>query len=74
MKILFINAGGGGFASTIDVPEGCTVGALFLEQVGGDPKSYLIRANRLPTTIHQVLQEGDRVSVTPLKIEGAAAN
>ncbi len=74
MKILFINAGGGGFASTIDVPEGCTVGALFLEQVGGDPKSYLIRVNRLPTTIHQVLQENDRISVTPLKIEGAAAN
>lgn len=73
MKILFIDATGAGFASPIDVAEGTSVGTLFLERVGGDPKSFLIRINRQSATINQLLHDGDRVSITPLKIEGAAA-
>ena len=71
MKILFINANGAGFAAPIEIEAGTSVGNLFLEQVGGDPKNYLIRVNRQAATINQPLQEGDRVSVTPLKVEGA---
>lgn len=71
MKILFIDATGAGFASPIDVTEGTSVGTLFLERVGGDPKSFLIRVNRQTAHINQQLNEGDRVSITPLKIEGA---
>ena len=33
---------------------------------------YLIRVNRLPASADQKLQDGDRVSMTPTKIEGAA--
>ena len=36
------------------------------------PEDYLIRVNRLPAGADQVLHEGDRVSMTPTKIEGAA--
>jgi len=73
MKILLINATGGGFASPIDVAEGTTVGQLFSEHVhGGKPQDYLIRVDRLPTAVNEVLKEGSRVSITPLKIEGAA--
>jgi hypothetical protein len=32
----------------------------------------LIRINRQPTSADQVLQEGDRISMTPTKIQGAA--
>jgi molybdopterin converting factor small subunit len=32
----------------------------------------LIRVNRQPVPPNQVLQEGDRVSFTPTKIEGAS--
>jgi len=71
MKILFIDAGGAGFAAPIEVDQGTSVGTLFLERVGGDPKNFLIRVNRQSATINQPLQEGDRVSITPLKIEGA---
>lgn len=71
MKVLFINATGGGFAAPLEIAEGTTVGMLFLEQVGGDPKDFLIRVDRLPTTIHQVLHEGARISITPLKVVGA---
>lgn len=73
LKILFINAGGGGFASTIDVPEAARSALSIWSRSAAIPEGYLIRVNRMPTTIHQILQEGDRVSVTPL-IEGAIAN
>ena len=71
MKILFINNQGGGFADHIQVPDGTTVRALFDEKIGGKPADYLIRVNRQPAAADQVLVEGDRVSITPTKIEGA---
>ena len=74
MKVLYINNNGGGFADYIEVPEGTTVQQLFGQRVtSGRPEDYLIRVNRLPAAADQVLQEGDRVSFTPVKIEGAAA-
>ena len=72
MKVLFINNDGGGFADHIDVPEGTTVRQHFQQQIGsGKPENYLIRVNRQPVASDQVLREGDRVSITPTKIEGA---
>ncbi len=71
MKILFINNNGGGFADTIEVPTGTTVRSLFDDKIGGKPADYLIRVNRQPSTADQQLQEGDRISITPTKIEGA---
>ena len=72
MKILFINNDGGGFADQIDIANGTTIDALFRDRVrSGKPNDYLIRVNRQPTTSDYVLREGDRVSITPTKIEGA---
>jgi hypothetical protein len=73
MRILLINNDGGGFADYIDVEPGTTVAQLFAERLPGRrPEDYLLRVNRLPVSSDQVLQEGDRVSMTPTKIEGAA--
>jgi len=73
MKILFINNDGGGFADHIETDAGTTVEALFAERLPGrKPEDYLIRVNREPASKDQVLQEGDRVTMTPTKIEGAA--
>jgi sulfur carrier protein ThiS len=73
MRILVINNDGGGFADYINVPNGTTVRQLFKEQVKSDlPEHYLIRVNRQPVPAEQVLQEGDRVSFTAKRIEGAA--
>jgi hypothetical protein len=73
MKILYINANGAGFADYIDIPAGTSVAALFDERLPHAKASdYLIRVNRQPTSRDAVLEEGDRVSITPLKIEGAA--
>ncbi len=72
MRILLINNLGGGFADYTDVAEGTTVKSLFREHVHqGDPQDYLIRVNRQPCSADQTLQEGDRVSITAIKIQGA---
>ena len=73
MKVLFINNDGGSFADHIEVEPGTTVVRLFEQRLPGRrPEDYLIRVNRLPVGADLELHEGDRVSMTPTKIEGAA--
>ena len=73
MRILFINNEGSGFADHVDVPEGITVEKLFHKQLPERrAEDFMIRVNRQHVTKDQVLQEGDRISMTPTKIEGAA--
>jgi sulfur carrier protein ThiS len=72
MRVLFINNDGGGFADYIEVAEGTTVQSLFRERLkSARAADYLIRVNRQPVAPDQVLHDGDRVSFTPTKIEGA---
>jgi hypothetical protein len=72
MQILFINNDGGGFADRIVIRDSITVRELFSERMNGAmPADYLIRVNRQPTEPDCVLKDGDRVSFTPTKIEGA---
>ena len=73
MRILLINNEGGGFADYQDVTPGTTVEKLFNETISsGRADDYMLRVNRQPVARGQVLQEGDRVSITPLKIQGRA--
>jgi sulfur carrier protein ThiS len=72
-RVLFINNDGGGFADYVEVAEGTSVPQFFGQQLPGcKPQDYLIRINRQPVAQDYVLQEGDRISCTPVKIEGAA--
>ena len=74
MKVLLINNDGGGFADYIDVPDRMTAQELFNQRIGaGKEANYLIRVNRQPVARDQVLTDGDRISITPTKIEGAAS-
>lgn len=73
MRIQFLNNDGGGYASYLDVNENTTVDQFFNERMAGTPDQYLIRVNRQPVPHDYVLQEDDRVTCTPLKIEGAMA-
>ena len=73
MRIFFINNFGGGFADHIEVETGTSVEKLFQQRMERvTPADFLIRVNRQPVPSDQVLQEGDRVSFTPVKIEGAS--
>lgn len=72
MRILYINNDGAGFADYVSVAEGTTVEQFFQSKMSGCKASdYLIRVNRQPVPRDYVLQENDRITITPTKIEGA---
>lgn len=72
MKILWINNDGGGFAEYTEIAENMTVEKFFGQQLPGrQAEDYLIRVNRQPVPSDYVLQEGDRVTATPTKVDGA---
>ncbi len=71
VKVLFINNEGGGFADTIQVRKGITVSELFRDKMSGAPSAYMIRVNRVQVPAAQILQENDRISITPTKVDGA---
>ena len=72
MRLLYINNNGSGFADYVNVTEGITVEQFFEQQMpGSQPSDYLIRVNRQPVARDYVLQENDRVTLTPTKVEGA---
>ena len=74
MRVLYINNDGGGFADFINVPDGQAVSDFFAERMPDEEAGdYLIRVNRQPVAHDQVLRDGDRISITPVKIEGANA-
>ena len=56
----------------MDVREGTSVGSFFSQQLPDrKAEDYLIRVNRQPVLRDQVLQDGDRITMTPTKIDGA---
>ncbi len=73
MRILYVNNDGSGFADYVEVEANRTVDKFFCQKLPGrQAQDYLIRVNRQPVARDYVLQEGDRVSITPTKIQGAA--
>ena len=74
MRILYVNNDGGGFADYVNVTDNLTVEQFFLQQMPSrKAEDFLIRVNRQPAARDQVLQEGDRITMTPTKIEGAVS-
>lgn len=72
MQVLFINNNGAGFADYVHISEGTTVEQFFKDRMHGEQTGdYLIRVNRQPVPRDHVLTEGDRITITPVKIEGA---
>ena len=72
MRILFIDNDGAGYADYIDIAENTTVEQFFMIKMSGkEPGDYLIRVNRQPVAKDYVLHEGDRITITPTKVEGA---
>ena len=72
MKVLFINNDGGGFADYLEIEAGTTVEKFFTQRLPDQAAAdHLIRVNRQPVPRDYVLQDGDRVTITPTKIDGA---
>jgi sulfur carrier protein ThiS len=72
VSITLLNAHGSGFVDTVKVTAGTTIEDLFKEVTkGARPDQYQITVNREPAQRSYILKEGDRVTITPAKIEGA---
>lgn len=72
MKVLLLNNHGGGFADYVEVTAGMTIQQLLGRDLPcARAEDLLVRVNRQPVAADYVLQEGDRVSATPIKIHGA---
>jgi sulfur carrier protein ThiS len=72
MQVLLLNNDGAGFADYIEIDTGTTIEQMLGEQLPHrGPDELLIRVNRQPVARDHVLQPNDRVSATPVKIEGA---
>lgn len=72
MKVLLIANDGGGFCDSVEIPEGSTVSELFKKHYPNrNASEFLIRVNRQNVESRQTLAPNDRVSFTPVKIEGA---
>ena len=72
MKVMFINNSGGGFADYVEVEPNTTIEKFLAQHLPHyQPDDMLIRVNRLPVARDTVLQDGDRISATPTKLEGA---
>jgi len=72
-EVMFLNNDGGGFAKILQLDEGTTVEQVFEQQMGAGTQAsnYLVRVNRQPVSADAVLVDGDRLSCTPTKIDGA---
>ena len=75
VTVTYLNRNGGGFAERHTVPAGTSV-KEFLQKRDIDANEYTIRIVRgaqggFTPAADEALQEGDRLSCVPLKIEGA---
>ena len=72
VNIHVVNNDGGGFAERKEFHLGTTLEQLFRAVCpNGAANDYVIRVNRSGSERDYVLQDGDRVTITPRKIEGA---
>jgi hypothetical protein len=70
ITVLYVNNEGGGFAESKPVDNGTTFGDFITRNVGGDTSGYRIRLNNVIAQHTTVLKNGDRVVVTPIKVDG----
>jgi len=69
---MFINNQGAGYANYVQIADNTTIQQFFAIKMQDQQEAdYLIRVNRMPVPKDYVLQDGDRVTITPVKIEGA---
>ena len=72
MRILYINNSGGGFADYVQVEANTSMDKFFSQKMPQEKaEDYLIRVNRQPVPRDYILQDNDRVTITPTKVDGA---
>ena len=71
IKVTWSSNDGDGTPISCQVQTGTTVGEFVRGRLGDDLDKYTIRVNRRPMIEDEVLQEEDKISAAPTKIQGA---
>lgn len=71
INVNVVNNEGGGFAQSKQVTRGTTVGQLVAVEITNNPSNYTIRLNGREVAENHVLQNGDSLVISPLKVRGA---
>jgi len=72
INVRFLNGAGQGFGTTVQANDHTELkDFLEMHAPGSDPQNFLIRVNGQIATKNTILQDGDRVSMTPTKVAGA---
>jgi hypothetical protein len=73
MEIMFLHHRDDGFVGPVEVEPGTTLRTFLTKQIGGfDSSNCTVRLNRdQVSSFDCVLQDGDKVAVTPSKVTGA---
>ncbi len=76
VKVHYINSDLTGWQEPLLVRKGTTIDQFLQEQLGRryNASSYMIRVNRDHVDKDYVLEDGDRVTVTPEKMDGYIVN
>ena len=69
ISVLYINNEGGGFPAKEPVNDGTTFGEFVSARIS-DTTRYRIRLNGGVAEHETVLNDGDRITVTPIKVDG----
>jgi len=73
MQINLVENIGQGHQGPLNIRDGLTIAAFFKDRCGEqNPKSYSIRVNGARADSSYVLQQGDQVTTSPIKVEGGA--
>lgn len=71
INALIINNAGGGFADRKSYNKGITAKEVVQKEVNGNYQDHTIRVNGKEVAEDYVMENGDTLTVTPLKIKGA---
>lgn len=72
IDVVFVNGAGGGFRETVRWRSGGTILQFFEAKLpDSSPDSHKIRVNNEAVSSDYVLANGDVVSVSPVKVQGA---
>lgn len=75
MRVTLNSNTGEGTTQTLDVSPGTIVRDFLDDQNLNDPSRFTVRVNNRAVDLDtEVLQDGDRISVTPLKVAGATTH
>ena len=76
IEVTLVTNDGSGLPNKVNVREGTTLDQFLGVSFDGDPEEFKIRVRTDGETVEAdldyVLQDGDRVSLAPMKVDGAS--